>query len=196
MHHVPAVWFLGLVPLIAAGGCGSESGRPTAPPPDASAARSPVPISPDAEPPNPVRDAGGELPTESKLRLPVKRLVRAPAVATGDPELDPLVVYLKASFAADIKDGRRLVIDDMTGVESLHDSEPYQQLVDGLLGQVSEQVPAELIRDFAEKNRKPTAVWPELTKHLPTSFLPVEEAKDWRGNNFPERALFLYDRRR
>ena len=78
----------------------------------------------------------------------------APAVATGDPELDPLVAYLKASFAAAIKDGRRLVIEDTTDVEHLHYRKPYQDLVDGLLSQASDQIPAEMIRDFGEKNRE------------------------------------------
>ena len=103
------------------------------------------------------------------------RPLRAPAIATGDPELDPLVAYLKASFAAAIKDGHRLVIMDTTDLDDLHTGRPYQDLVDGLLRQASDQVPAEMIRDFGEKNRESRAVWPELTKHLPASLLTSEE---------------------
>jgi hypothetical protein len=49
--------------------------------------------------------------------------------------------------------------------------------VDGLLRQASEQVPAEMIRDFGEKNRESHAVWPELTRHLPASLLTLGERK-------------------
>jgi hypothetical protein len=101
--------------------------------------------------------------------------LRAPAVATGDPELDPLVSYLKASFAVAIKDGHRLVIEDTTNVEELHFREPYQHLVDGLLNEASDQVPTEMIRAFGEKNRQSRAVWPELAPHLPATLVTAKE---------------------
>jgi hypothetical protein len=108
-------------------------------------------------------------------RRPFHDTVRAPAVATGDLELDPLVSYLKASFTAAIKDGHRLVIMDTTDVQDLHSGTPYQDLVDGLLSEASDQVPADMIRDFCEKNRGSRAVWPELTRHLPASLLTAGE---------------------
>src|SRR4051794_37168507 len=128
MLNVPSACILGLVALIAAGGCGSGSGRPTVPPPDASSARGPSLIEPGAGPPAPVMEAKEGPRPVPELRRPFDAPLRAPAVATGDPELDPLVAYLKASFSAAIRDGRRLVIDDMTDVEQLHFREPYQHL--------------------------------------------------------------------
>ncbi|WP_210420219.1 hypothetical protein [Aquisphaera giovannonii] len=101
--------------------------------------------------------------------------LRCPAVETGDPELDPLVSYLKASFADEIKDGHRLVIQDRTKVEILHFPEPYQDLVDKLLRQASDQIPADMIRDFCEKNRSSSPVRPEIARHLTIDLLSREE---------------------
>ncbi len=112
---------------------------------------------------------------EDKVTEVVPRPLRAPAIATGDPELDPLVSYLKTAFAAAIKDGHRLVIMATTDLDDLNFGKPYQNLVDGLLRQASDQVPAEMIRDFCEKNRESRAVRLELTRHLPASLLTSEE---------------------
>jgi hypothetical protein len=170
---------LGLLMLIAAGGCGSGSGsgRPSAPS-AASPASGPSTIPPVGASSGPVVKDVKAAPqpvlvpgTQRSLDPPL----RAAAVPTGDPELDPLVAYLKASFAATIKDGHRLVIEDSTSVEMLHFNRPYQDLIDGLLRDASDQVPAEMIQDFGEKNRKSRAVWPELTKHLPASLLTPAE---------------------
>jgi hypothetical protein len=111
------------------------------------------------------------------LRRPFDAPLRAPAVATGDPELDPLVAYLKASFFAEIKDGRRLVITLSTGATLLEPRQTYQDMVDKLMNQASDQVPAEIIRDFCEKNRKSSEAWPELNRHLPAVLLTSEENK-------------------
>ena len=178
MLNVPAARILGFVALIAAGGCGSRPGRPAVPPPAASPARVPSTVPPDATSSGPVIQADDEMPHPVPgLRRSFDAPLRAPAVATGDPELDPLVAYLKASFAAAIKDGHRLVIEETTDVEELHFRKPYQDLVDALLRQASDQVPAEMIRDFGEKNRQSRAIWPELTRHLPASLLTLGERK-------------------
>ncbi len=155
---------LSVVVMVAVGGCGSGSERPTVPPPTAP---SPAPSG---------TPSAGPLQDLEPGRAP-GAMLRAPAVATGDPELDPLVSYLKASYSKAIKDGRRLIIEDTTDVEHLHFREPYQELADKLLRQASEEVPAQLIRDFIEKNRESRAVWPELTRHLPASLLPLAEEK-------------------
>lgn len=182
MLNVPLGRILGLVALMAAGGCGS--GRPSAPPP---ADRVPLTVVPDAASPAPVMEAKEVAPHPIPgYRRPFDPPLRAPAVATGDPELDPLVAYLKVSFAAAIEDGHRLVIDDATDVEMLHFREPYQDLVEGLLGQASEQVPAEMIRDFGEKNRKSHAVWPEMSRHLPAGLLSREERKAFFSDSTDE----------
>jgi hypothetical protein len=111
-------------------------------------------------------------PAETPARVPSSR---PPAIATGDPELDPLVSYLKTAFAEAIKDGHRLVIMDTTNLDDLNFGRPYQKLVDGLLRQASDQVPAEMIRDFCEKNRESRAVWPELTRRLPATLVTAKE---------------------
>lgn len=175
MHDVPAAHIFGLIVLIAAGGCGS--GRPTVPPPAASPARILSSVPPAASS-DPVDKAEEVTPHPIPgFRRPFDAPLRAPAVATGDPELDPLVAYLKTSFSGAIKDGRRLVITLSTGARLLEPRQTYQDLTDDLMSLASEQVPAEMIRDFCEKNRGSGAVWPELTRHLPTVLLTPEEEK-------------------
>ena len=46
-----------------------------------------------------------------------------------------------------------------------------------MLAEASEQVPAEIIRDFIEKNREQHAIWPEMTRRLSASLLSLDEAK-------------------
>jgi len=116
------------------------------------------------------------------LRRDFDSPLRASLVATGDPELDPLVAYLKESFSAVFKDGRQVVINETTNVEHLHFKEPYEHLEKGLLAQTSDQVPTVLIRDFLEKNREPHKVWPEITHHLPATLLtPGERSAIFSG---------------
>lgn len=171
MTNSPSPWILGLAALIAAGGCGSGSGRPTVPPPDAPSVRGPSPMEPGVGPPDPPMDvklASRPIPWR-------RRPLRAPAIATGDPELDPLVSYLKASFSDPIKDGRRLVIVLTTEKELAEPRQTYQNFLDELLKQATEQVPAEMIRDFGEKNRGLGVIWAELSTHLPAKLpTPVE----------------------
>lgn len=208
MLNVQAARILGLVALIAAGGCGSGPGpgSPTIPTPAASTPSAPATLPPVAAPastsntatevdplgplfvpprPSPAGAVKKAQPWVRQaipgFRRPFDIPLRVPAVATGDPELDPLVSYLKAAFAVAIKEGHQLVIDDTTDVEMLHFKEPYQRLVDRLLEQASDQVPAAMIRDFGEKNRKSRVVWPELSRHLPVSLLTLEERKGFFG---------------
>lgn len=171
MHDVPAAHFLGVIALIVASGCGS--GRPAASPASLPAT---VPLA--AESAGPVEKTEDVTPRPIPgFRRPFDAPLRAPVIATGDPELDPLVAYLKASFAVEIKKGLRLVVDDTTDLEMLHVREPYQYLADWLLRQASDQVPAEMIRDFCEKNRGSRMVWPELPRYLPASLLTLGERK-------------------
>ena len=168
----------GFVSIIAFGGCGTESGRAALPPPTTSASRGPFPIDPGSEPTNSATNTDGKLPNDSKLNLPVKVLVQAPAVKTSDSELDPLVSYLRASFLTPMKDGRRLVITLMTGTSLVDGDESYQEFIDKLLRQSSAQVPAEIIRDFGEKNRDPSSPWDELRTHLTASLMTSDEQKE------------------
>jgi hypothetical protein len=180
-----------IVPLIAVWGCRSE--------PDASgvAANSSPRTAPEApsrpepkaqtdQPPGqPV--AKSPRPEEGeRLKELLKDLRKAPVTApplrarmipTGDPELGPLVAFLRAEFAEEIKAGKRLVIEDRTDLGPLLLGMSYQEFVASLLDEAKDKVPAEVIRDFDEKNRQSHAVWPELSRHLPVRVLSREEHK-------------------
>lgn len=169
----PATRLLGLLAMFATVGCGSGSDAPTRPP-----AAVPPPVVPSEPPVDPSRVPHvTEAPSQPNPgpRRPSRPLLRAPAVATGDPELDLLVSYLKAAYAKEIKDDHRLVIDDMTNldIDLIHPGDGME----ALLKEASDQVPAEMIRDFCEKNRKSRAIWPELTRHLPTVLLSMKDKK-------------------
>jgi hypothetical protein len=167
---------LGLVVLIAAGGCGSESGQPSSSPPAASLDSVPSIIGQAPESRSQVMDAKQDLSHHVPgLRRDFDEPLRAPAAPTGDPELDPLIAYLKTSFALPIKDGRRLVITLSTGARLLEPKQTYQEFVDKLMNEASDQTPADMIRNFCEKNRESSAVWPELAQHLPVVLLTPEE---------------------
>jgi hypothetical protein len=101
--------------------------------------------------------------------------LRAPAISTGDPELDPLVSFLQVWFAREIEAGMTLVIEDQTMVHTSYLKRSYEDYVDGLLKEACEQAPAELIRNFADRNRESRAVWPELMRYLPSRLLNREE---------------------
>lgn len=99
------------------------------------------------------------------------------ATAPYASELEVLVSFLTQH--RDLRRGKPLVIRDtfsvpgMNGLESNDDDRYLQRL----LSDASEQVPAELIRDFCAKNDKSEPVWPELQKHLPVVLLKQEELK-------------------
>ncbi|HOW73995.1 MAG TPA: hypothetical protein PKY77_25610 [Phycisphaerae bacterium] len=100
-----------------------------------------------------------------------------PATAPYASELEVLVSFLTQH--RDLRRGHPLVIRDtvsvpgMNGLE-LNDDDRYLQ---SLLSDASEQVPAELIRNFCAKNDKSEPVWPELQKHLRVVLLKQEELK-------------------
>jgi hypothetical protein len=149
----PPTRVLLVVPLLAAWGCQSEPGGPSSSP-------RPGPR------PTIAAEAG---PPEGSPSL------RAKAVATGDPELDPLVAFLKVSFAEEIKAGKTLVIEERTDLHLLHLGSSYDAFVESLLEEASDTVPEELIRDFGAKNRRSRAVSPELTRLLPAQLMSREE---------------------
>jgi len=101
--------------------------------------------------------------------------LRAPAVSTGDPELDPLVSFLKAHFAEEIKAGKKLVIESRTDLHLVHLGSSYPEFVESLLKEASDIVPDEMIRDFGDKNRRTHPVWPELTRLLAAELMGPEE---------------------
>jgi hypothetical protein len=110
------------------------------------------------------------------LELPISQPpLRAPAISTGDPELDPLVSFLRVWFAREIEAGMTLVIEDHTKVHTFYVEGSYEDYVDRLLKEACEQAPAEMIRNFGDRNRESRAVWPELMQYLPSRLLSREE---------------------
>ena len=110
------------------------------------------------------------------LELPMSQpSLRVPAIATGNPELDPLVSFLQVWFAREIEAGMTLVIEDHTKVHTFYLEGSYEDYVDGLLKEACEQAPAEMIRNFGDRNRESRAVWPELMQFLPSRLLSREE---------------------
>jgi hypothetical protein len=110
------------------------------------------------------------------LELPMSQPpLRAPAISTGNPELDPLVSFLQVWFAREIEAGMTLVIEDHTQVHTFYLEGSYEDYVDGLLKEACEQAPAEMIRNFGDRNRESRAVWPELMQFLPSRLLSREE---------------------
>ena len=101
--------------------------------------------------------------------------LRAPAISTGDPELDPLVSFLRVWFAREIEAGMTLVIEDHTTVDTFYLKGSYEDYVDRLLNEACEQAPAEMIRNFGDRNRESAAIWPELMLYLPSHLLSREE---------------------
>ncbi len=157
-HRISALL---IVPLLAAWGCGAEPDGP-----------GPQPIPGPQPPPGPLAD-GPVKPPELPPSL------RAKAVSTGDPELDPLVSYLKAHFADEIKAGKSLTIESRTDLHLLHLGSSYPEFIESLLEEASASasgtVPDELIRDFGDKNRRSHPVRPELTRLLPAALMAPEE---------------------
>lgn len=193
MITVPARRVLPIVAMVAACGCDSGSVGPVVTP--APPAPPPVVEAPVAPPPGrtAIGPAGRRAPTAEMERFatalggraePAPMLL-AKAVDTGDPELDPLVSFLRASFAREIAAGKKLIIEDHVDLHLLHRGESYDEMVASLMKEASEQVPAEMIRDFCDKNRPAPApaVWPEITRHVPAVLL----------NRQDERAIFSKD---
>jgi hypothetical protein len=142
-----------IVPLLAAWGCGAKPNGPGPQPSPAAAPLVDCPVGPR------------ELPAS----------LRAPALSTGDPELDPLVSYLKTHFAEEIKAGKKLVIESRTDLHLVHLGTSYEEFVESLLREASTIVPDEMIRDFGDKNQRSHPVWPELTRLLPAELMGPDE---------------------
>ena len=106
---------------------------------------------------------------------PEPPLVRARAVWTGNPELDPLVSFLRGAFAEELKAGKTLIIEDHTTLYERGES--HQAYIDSLLKEASDRVPGELIRDLGDKNRQSHVVWPELGRHVPVHLLSPEDKR-------------------
>src|SRR6185312_5949100 len=144
-----------IVALMAAWGCGTKPNGPSTGPQ-----------------PSPAADPLMDCPVGPRE---LSASLRAPAVSTGDPELDPLVSFLKAHFAEEIKAGKNLVIESRTDLHLVHLGSSYPEFVESLLKEASDIVPDEMIRDFGDKNRRTHPVWPELTRLLAAELMGPEE---------------------
>ena len=99
----------------------------------------------------------------------------APTSVVSSPALesDVIVSFLQERYGSRLLAGVPLVIEDTFSIEHLGQS--YSEFTRSLLSQASDRVPADLIRDFCDKNTKPGAVWPEVGSRLQAKLLSRAE---------------------
>jgi hypothetical protein len=68
-----------------------------------------------------------------------------------------------------------LIIQDHVDLHRLRLGDSYEEMAASLMKEASDLVPAEIIRDFCEKNRQRPAIWPEIIRHLPAVLLSRDE---------------------
>ncbi len=91
-------------------------------------------------------------------------------------EMDVVVSYLEQHYDYCIKSNTVVVIRDTFSVAMLQmGGESHEAFTKSLLSQASEQVPADLIRDFCAKNTNSQKVWPQLQTRLPVVLLSRSE---------------------
>jgi hypothetical protein len=112
----------------------------------------------------------------------------ASASASGNSEIDVLVVLLAQQYDQCIHGNIPLVIEDTFSIDMLRggDRSP-EKFTAYLLSQATERVPADLIQDFCDKNAKAQAVWPELQKRLPVRFLSHDQMESLFSVGPPDR---------
>ncbi len=106
---------------------------------------------------------------------------RTPPTAASSPdasELDVVVSFLTHRYDYCIRSNTPLVIEDTFSIAMLRmGGESQEGFTRSLLSQATDEVPADLIRDFCTKNSKPQAVWPDLSKRLAVVLLNRQEMK-------------------
>jgi hypothetical protein len=104
---------------------------------------------------------------------------QTPPAATSSapaPEIDVVASFLADQYDYCIKSNTPLVIEDTFSIAMLKmGRESHEEFTRSLLSQASDEVPADLIRDFCAKNAKPQAVWPDLAKRLTIVLLSRQE---------------------
>lgn len=113
--------------------------------------------------------------TNQALQEGRRQMLHAKAADTGEPELDPLVSFLQGYYSDVIKGGKPLVIVEKTTLGALLLGTSYQEFVESLMKQASAEVPAELVKDFCDKNTQPREVWQELGSHVRSRLITREE---------------------
>jgi hypothetical protein len=98
-------------------------------------------------------------------------------------EVEVVASLLQQDYGDSISNNIPLVLQESLSVSGLTIWETHEQLTKSLLSQASEQAPADLIRDFCDKNGKPQPVWPELKARKPVVLLTQAELNDF----FPEQ---------
>ena len=97
-----------------------------------------------------------------RLRLPLPK-----------DEMDVIVSFLQQRYGAYVPADTPLVIEDTFAIALFGQS--HSEFSRSLLSQASDRVPADLIKDFCDKNAKPQAVWPELGSRLRLKLLSRAE---------------------
>jgi hypothetical protein len=95
--------------------------------------------------------------------------------ATASPtlEIDVIVSFLQERYGAHLPTGTPLVIEDTFSIAHLGQS--HTEFTRSLLSQASDSIPADLIRDFCDKNTKPGVVWSAIGSRLPVKLLSRAE---------------------
>jgi hypothetical protein len=86
--------------------------------------------------------------------------VSTPFVSSPTLETDVIVSFLQKRYGSRLPADAQLVIGDTFSSDG-HGQSPGE-----LMSQASDRIPADLIRDFCDKNTKPGALWPEIGSRL------------------------------
>jgi len=108
----------------------------------------------------------GSQPTEPAVRN-----------APDAPEVDVVVSLLTHDYDNSVRRKTPLVVEATFSIAMLRLGDSHAKFAQSLLSRASDDVPADLIRDFCAKNAKPQKVWPELGKRLPVILLSGEEVE-------------------
>lgn len=99
------------------------------------------------------------------------------SAANDEPvwEIDPLVAFFKSRYAPKISAQVPLIIASETTLGLLPDVPTLDLFEAQLMKGSSEQVPADLIKDFCEKNRRSREIWPDLSANFPLHLFTKSE---------------------
>jgi len=114
------------------------------------------------------------------------------AVASCPPELDAVAAFMRLNYGENASKNMPIVIEDTFSIAMLESSfGSHKRFTEELAKYASADIPAELIRDFCDKNSGEEKVWSDLGKWIPVVLLSraekemlfLEEQK-WRADGW------------
>lgn len=112
----------------------------------------------------------------------------AVAKAPEASEMDVVVSLLSHNYDHSVRRKTPLVVEDAFSIAMLQmGGDSHEKFARSLLSQASDDVPADLIRDFCAKNAQPQKVWPELRQRLPVILLSREELNSLFSAGHPQK---------